>query len=238
MFGLPDERPALELAWRQLVQNQAHDSIGGCSVDGVHERMHGRYDDAEGLGQATATRMLERMAGRNVVRDTPWTEAQDVVVFNASAETRTDLVRVPLEGFPPWRLSVTRFDFHPLAMPTFRGMTIDGAPVRIVPSDDPQRVQFLPGVGGLDAEFVATDVPAFGCRRYRMEPAAAVADEVDTVPSIAADDVSGRGRIRRHARDRNRRRRNSMACSTSKTVSISATPTTPTPTRRVPSRDP
>src|SRR5262249_3646187 len=99
-LGLPDERPALDLAWKLWLQNQAHDSIGGCSIDAVHERMVGRFDDAEGLGRTTATRILERLAGRNPVRDTPWQEAQDVVVFNATAAPRTDVVRIPLEGFP------------------------------------------------------------------------------------------------------------------------------------------
>jgi hypothetical protein len=180
LHGLADERPALDTAWQLLVQNQAHDSIGGCSVDGVHARMEARYDDAEGLGRATLTRTLERLAGRNVVRDTPWNEAQELVVFNASPIPRTDIVRVPLEGFPPWRVSVTRFDFHPLSMPSFAGGTIDGEPVRIVPSDDPQRVRFIDGGGGLDAEFVARDVPAFGCRRFRFEPTSVAApDTVD-----------------------------------------------------------
>ncbi len=189
-LGLADERPALEQAWRALLCNQAHDSICGCSIDPVHERMVARYDDAEGLGRATLQRVLERLAGANVTRDTPWRNEQAVVVFNASATLRTDVVRVPLEAFPPWRISVTRFDIHPLAMPSFRGVTVDGRPARLVASDDPVRVRFLPGVGGLDVEFVATAVPAFGCRRYALEPAAPSIDEVDDGREIEAGDVS------------------------------------------------
>jgi len=188
-LGLADERPALEQAWRTLLRNQAHDSICGCSIDPVHERMVARYDDAEGLGTATVQRMLERLAGQNLTRATPSSETQTAVVFNASAATRTDVVRVPLEGFPPWAASVTRFDMHPLSMPSFHGVTVDGRPARLVASDDPTRVRFLPGVGGLDVEFVATDVPAFGCRRYSVEPAAATPDEVDDGREIGAGDV-------------------------------------------------
>jgi mannosylglycerate hydrolase len=195
-FGLADERPALALAWRSLLQNQAHDSICGCSIDAVHERMIGRYDDAEGLGRATLTRMLERLAGRNDVRDTPWREAQEIVVFNASAQPRTDVVRVPLEGFPAWRMSVSRFDFHPLSMPGFAGVTIDGAPARLIAGEDPARVRFMPDVGGFDVEFVAHDVPAFGCRRYRLEPAAAAPDEEDDGREIAGVHVNDDGTLR------------------------------------------
>jgi mannosylglycerate hydrolase len=188
-LGLTDERPALDRAWRALLQNQAHDSIGGCSIDPVHERMTARYDDAEGLGRATVTRVLERLGGRNVTRDTPWRDSQEVVVFNASAARRTDVVRVPLEPFPPWRMSVSRFDMHPLAMPTFVGLTVNDSPVRVVASDDPTRVRFVSGLGGLDVELVARDVPAFGCRRYSLVPGAPSPDDTDDGREIEAGDI-------------------------------------------------
>jgi hypothetical protein len=189
VLGLDDERPALDLAWRTLLQNQAHDSIGGCSIDPVHLRMHARYDDVDGLARATVTRILERVSGRSRTRTTPWRTAQDVVVFNASPEPRTDVVRVPLDSFPPWRLSVGRFDFHPFLLPDFGGVTIDGRPARIVPTTDPTRVRFLPDAGGLDVEFVARDVPGFGCRRFHLAPSEAAPDVVDHGPDIAIDDI-------------------------------------------------
>ncbi|HUI48285.1 MAG TPA: glycosyl hydrolase-related protein [Acidimicrobiia bacterium] len=189
VLGLRDERASLERAWRSLLCNQAHDSLCGCSIDPVHERMHARYDDAEGLGRATTQRVLERLAGRNVTRDTPWRAEQTVAVFNASAEPRTDVVRIPLEGFPPWRASLTRFDMHPLAMPSFSGVTVDGRPARLVASADPNRVRFLPGVGGLDVEFVAEEVPAFGCRHYAVAPAPRSADEIDDGREIEAGET-------------------------------------------------
>jgi hypothetical protein len=178
-LGLADERPALSLAWRSLLANQAHDSICGCSIDPVHERMEARYDDSERLGRATLSRVLERLAGRGPTRDTPRQEAQHVVVFNASASPRTDVVRVALEGFPPWWASATQFEMHPLSMPSFRGVSVDGRPARLIASGDPTRVRFLPGVGGFDVEFVADSVRAFGCRRYVVEPADESRDLVD-----------------------------------------------------------
>jgi mannosylglycerate hydrolase len=188
-FGLNDERPALDHAWRTLLQNQAHDSIGGCSIDPVHDRMHARYDDVDGLGRATVTRVLERLSGRDRTRRTPWSREQDVAVFNASGRPVTAVARIPLDGFPPWQLSVGRFDFHPFLMPDFAGVTIDGRSARLVPSDDPTRVRFLPGAGGLDVEFVASDVPAFGCKRFRLEPGDAAPDEVDDGRTIEMGDI-------------------------------------------------
>jgi mannosylglycerate hydrolase len=179
MLGLPDETPALTQAWRTLLCNQAHDSIGGCSVDPVHERMLARYDDAEGLARATVQRTLEHLAGRSLTRGNDWSDSQSIVVFNASPLAKSGIVRVPLAGFPPWRVSVTRFDMHPLELSTFTGMTVDGEPARLVPSDDPNRVQFVPGVGAWDVEFIARGVPSFGWQRYELAPGDPCPDEID-----------------------------------------------------------
>ena len=51
---------------------------------------------------------------------------------------------------------------------------------RVVPSDDAGRVRMMPEQIPWDVEFVATDVPAFGWRRYRLgegEPAPDGTDE-------------------------------------------------------------
>ena len=59
------------------------------------------------------------------------------------------------------------------------GFAIDGRPVRVVASDDATRPRWLPGQQPFDVELLAADVPAFGCRRYRLTPCAAVDDVVD-----------------------------------------------------------
>ena len=193
-LGLPDERPSLRLAWRALLANQAHDSIGGCSIDAVHERMRARYDDAEALARETTARVLERLAGRGTERRVPWSTAQDIVVFNPSPHPRTDLVRVALDAYPPLRLPLGLPDVHPLALTGSDppGFAIDGAPVRVVPSDEPARVAFLPGARPFDLELVAREVPAFGCRRYHVEPVAPSHDVVDQGHSIETAEASVR----------------------------------------------
>jgi alpha-mannosidase len=42
----PYPEQELAYAWRELLRNHAHDSIGGCSVDRVHEDMGQRFSDA------------------------------------------------------------------------------------------------------------------------------------------------------------------------------------------------
>jgi hypothetical protein len=192
-LGLPDERPALREAWRALLRNQAHDSVGGCSLDRVAEQMSGRYDTASELASTTTRRVLEQLAGRPGTGVLPWEEEHEVVVFNPSPHARTGLVSVALDALPPWRVSIERFDLHPLTLlPADSGWLVDGAPARAVVADDPSRIRFLPDTEPFDVEFVAADVPAFGCRRYSLRRGPSAPDEVDDGREVAAGDVTVR----------------------------------------------
>jgi hypothetical protein len=188
VLGLDNERPALELAWRSLLQSQAHDSLCGCSIDRVHEQVQARLDTVVDVAETTTTRVLERLAGRVATGALEWTDEHELVVFNPSPFRKTGIVRVALDAFPPWRASIDRFDLHPLALKR-SGFTVDGAPARVVASEDPARVRFLPDQAALDLEVVAPDVPAFGCRRAALRPGPPTADVVDDGSDIEADDV-------------------------------------------------
>jgi mannosylglycerate hydrolase len=171
-FGLADERPALRAAWQALLQNQAHDSLCGCSRDAVHEQMRARFDAAEELARETTGRCLERLAGLGPARIPPFAEAFDLLVANPSPRPRSDVVRF-------------RLDFHPYAVPhpdprraihpfvlhdvgRSGGFTVDGAPARLVPAEEDGRLVLIPGRAAFDVEFLARDVPALGFRRVRL----------------------------------------------------------------------
>jgi hypothetical protein len=190
-LGVPDERPALQLAWRALLHNQAHDSICGCSLDAVAESVRARFDDVEGLAAQTVTRMLERLAGLETERFVPWSLEQEIVVFNPSPHTRTDVVRVSLDAYPAMRLPLGRPEFPPLLIASLgrAGFAVDGRPARVVSSDDPARARWLPDQELVDLEFVAADVPPFGCRRFALTPCERAEEQVDDGRAIEAGDV-------------------------------------------------
>lgn len=191
VLGLHDEHAALDLAWRSLLKNQAHDSICGCSTDATHERMIGRYDDAERLGAETLRRLLERLAGRDPIRRLPESVEQQVVVFNPSPHPRSDVVRVPIAPEPAMRMTIGELWFHPLMISSLDepGFSVDGRPARVIESTDPGRLRWIPGQHVCDVEFVAEDVPPFGCRRYRLQPCEPAPDDVDDGLDVAAGDV-------------------------------------------------
>ncbi len=55
----------LQRAWREVIQCQFHDAIGGCSSDLVARAMHTRLDDAEGAAAEVIRDALHRLAGHD-----------------------------------------------------------------------------------------------------------------------------------------------------------------------------
>lgn len=191
-LGLPDEAPALRLAWQSLLQNQAHDSLCGTSLDAVADRIQARFDDAEGIAGETVARILGRLAGLDDARATPWSVEQEIAVFNPSPHPRTDVVRVPLDPSPAMRMRLGFPEIAPLLLASSDapGFAVDGRPVRVVEADDPQRVRWLPDQKPLDVEFVAADVPAFGCRRFALTPCQRTTEEVDEGRRIGTSEAA------------------------------------------------
>jgi mannosylglycerate hydrolase len=190
-LGSRDERPALALAWQRLLTCQAHDSLCGCSTDAVMTQVAARLDEADGLAGETAARALASLAGLGVERRTPWTAEQDAVVFNPSPHRRTDVVRLPLDPYPALRLPLGLPELPPLLLTLAGspGILVDGQPARVVESTDAARPSWLPGQAPLDVEFVVADVPAFGCQRAHLTPAAPAPDLEDDGRIIEAPGV-------------------------------------------------
>ena len=208
-LGLADESPSLREARRALLANQAHDSLGGCSIDEVHRQMAARTATATGLADETTARVLGRLVGLSPDRHVPWSTELELAVVNPSPTPRTDVVRIPLDGFPLYRITYRDVDVHPLSLAagTVAGYEVDGRPVRLVRSDDPDRVRMVEEWPAVDVELVVADVPAFGWRSVRLVASAAHEDVVDDGRTLddgddlaveVADDgtftVTGRGR--------------------------------------------
>ena len=87
--------PALfELAWERLIENQAHDSIGGCSVDEVHRDMEHRNDEALAIARKVTHDALSQLAA-NIEGRLEMNELR-VVVFNSVPRVVEDVVEFEL----------------------------------------------------------------------------------------------------------------------------------------------
>ena len=102
LFQPPASYPArlLDLAWREMVRNSAHDSICACSVDDVVDAVLHRYAEARAIASGLADRAV-REFGRSLAQPGAY-------VLNASARARPGIVElvVPAENPAPPEVQV------------------------------------------------------------------------------------------------------------------------------------
>lgn len=58
----------LDAAWKDLLKNQTHDSLSGCSTDAVHRKMMVRFDQIEASMRPIADRLLRARCGITELR--------------------------------------------------------------------------------------------------------------------------------------------------------------------------
>jgi alpha-mannosidase len=146
----------VDRAWRHLLENQPHDSICGCSVDGVHEEMRQRYEWVLQVGEEIAQQSLRTIAALG-----PDDPLGTVTVFNPTPQPATQFVTASL----PW--SDER--------PATSMVAPDGDRVGVSLMSDPVSFEIPPNApSGYDRQraeigFVARDVPGYGYRVYKIE---------------------------------------------------------------------
>jgi hypothetical protein len=90
-------------AWRWLLQNHPHDSIGGCSVDAIHRQMATRFEWATEIADYLTEerfRLLARQLDLSAVHD----DELALVVFNASPWNRDEVISVDIDLPESWLL--------------------------------------------------------------------------------------------------------------------------------------
>ncbi len=92
MHGAAPVPGFLNKAWEFLLQNHAHDSICGCSIDQVHRDMHYRFDQCGLIGDGIVRRACAQVAGASD-GEAAW---QNVVVHNPLPYTRTGVFELAL----------------------------------------------------------------------------------------------------------------------------------------------
>ena len=95
LYGARWPERSLDLAWRRVLENSAHDSICGCSADEVSAQVLVRYDEAEQIAAGLATAAVERVAQS--------VERGSIAVVNPSPRTRTDLIEIELPIPEEWK---------------------------------------------------------------------------------------------------------------------------------------
>ena len=100
LSGCPISAGFLREAYRQLIQNHAHDSICGCSIDAVHRDMHYRFRQSQQISYEIIQDALNRLY---VLTEGEGSDTRRLVIFNPLPFEREELVTVELwfqPGYP------------------------------------------------------------------------------------------------------------------------------------------
>lgn len=114
-LGREYPRGLLDIAWRWLLQNHPHDSMGGCSVDQVHADMAYRFSQCRQIAALLADEAARALA---LAAGAPGPDELRVTVFNPLPRPLAETVELTLDiprGWPPF---AEFFGFEP--KPAFR----------------------------------------------------------------------------------------------------------------------
>ncbi|MDP6381097.1 MAG: glycoside hydrolase family 38 C-terminal domain-containing protein, partial [Phycisphaerae bacterium] len=153
----------LEDAERQILLNQAHDSICGCSIDQVPRDMHYRYEQCfEICGEITRRSIF------HVVSKIDYSGVAEgdvpITVFNTLAQKRTCVVRAAVD-VPLKKGYLKEFELHDergRSIPFQRIYTEDKRLLIMAKYNMPPRID----VERHHIYFLAEDVPSMGYRTY------------------------------------------------------------------------
>lgn len=115
----------LAVAWRWLLQNHPHDSIGGCSIDEVHTDMHYRFAQCRQIGDRLTGEAL-RLLAASVEGPIAPNELR-VLVANPLSKPRRETVELTVQVPAHWRSFNEFFGFE--AKPGFRVFGPDGSEI-------------------------------------------------------------------------------------------------------------
>ena len=150
---------AVERAWKYVLENHAHDSLGCCSVDEVYEQVMARYGASLSLSEQICDNALRSIMSCGAIEPSLW-------LFNLSETDRQGAVRVTMDvpsGFGGEQITLE---------------TADGIPVRmcVLSTDTNGDVRYNPRlghptwgeVGHIEAIVDAPCIPAYGAVRLRL----------------------------------------------------------------------
>jgi len=179
--GLGHEYPQglINTAWKMLLRNHPHDSIGGCSIDEVHYQMEARFSEVEDLATVLTDASLYQVCG-SIDTSSLADNELPYFVFNPLNWTVSDLMKVQIEVPEEWLKKqgvLTHPDNIYRSIRNLRICEWDGTPadfhienIEYVTAHRPWIAQFGPlfQVVRFTAWLSARELPPLGYKGYRI----------------------------------------------------------------------
>lgn len=175
----------LNSAWKEILQNQQHDGIGGCHIDRVQLAMEERYRIANDISECITRDNLKDLVS---VIDYSQVGAKElaVTVFNPGANIRHEVLEVAVDVPRGWGLR----DHGPYKKPLMAEVfDADGTAVRsqVLGTEDDTFYAYLKYGNAISLEAtrlrlaIHVEVPPCGYAVYRIAPKQAASRPVDNL---------------------------------------------------------
>lgn len=166
LAGLPWPEMYLRKAWKLLLENHAHDSLGGCSVDKVHEENLGRYEKATQIADELTQRAFWHLTPQidtTMLGD----EEMALIVYNPLPFARSEMVETFIDIPDTWkadRLQIT--DLEGRALP-YQKLGREKALAEML---QPMSCQLSILMDRFHVRFPAENLPACGWTTFIIRP--------------------------------------------------------------------
>jgi hypothetical protein len=163
--GAKYPREALRLAWKYLLQTHSHDTVHGTGVAKIIPDTIFRLAQVREIADGLSVRAFEAIVAR---MDTT-AEADDailVTVFNPTAQTRSEVVRLRLEL--PRAENIVDYRLRDIDGNEAELYELGKESVNLAAVNAENRPKSM-YIERAELDMLASDVPAFGYRTWRME---------------------------------------------------------------------
>ncbi len=116
-YAMGKEYPNFDRAWKNLLENDFHDTICGTGTDKVYRKTLFRYEEALNIIENAQTEALHYLSDKI---DTQETEGLPVIVFNTLAHEREDVAEVILQETNPDDKGMRVYDNEGIEIPCQR----------------------------------------------------------------------------------------------------------------------
>ena len=177
----------LRSAWKEILQNQQHDGIGGCHIDRVQLAMEERYRIANDISECVTRDNLKDLVTR-IDFSAIGQHELGVTVFNSTSAMRSEVLEVAVDVPISWGLRNYGPYKKPLMVDVFDSMG-NAIRAQVLGTEDDTFYAYLKYGNAINVEAtrlriaIPAEVPAFGYSTYRVVPKQAATRPVDNISS-------------------------------------------------------
>ena len=160
----------LETSWEMIIQNSAHDSIGGCSLDEIHADMMNRYKQSIEISKGVFERAIKYISKRIDTSAFGKSENKNdifITVFNPNNYERNEVVKSFIDI--PKEYDLGDFDIISSEGSKIEKQLISSKPFQPVLEQMIDRPMYF-DMQRYEAYLNANDIPAFGYNTFKVVP--------------------------------------------------------------------